>query len=118
MPSAPVPLLNTNPEPDFPPPVPSDVGEEAPEDVTAPQKVPPELLRADAKEASDKCARCGSGDIAGNAMLGDASGSALVLRLSNGTRAAVSAGFCGSCGDIRLTVAGAAKLYEALRGSL
>jgi len=89
--------------------------EEAPEDVTAPQRVPAVALEKDAEEAAKICPRCHSDKVVGQAMLGLANGSGLVLRLDDGTNAAVKVSFCGACGNIVLTAEGADKLYDALR---
>jgi hypothetical protein len=117
-PSAPLPLTEADPatRQDISKPRPSSsLNEEAPEDVTAPQRIPQELLDQDAKEAANACPRCHSDKVVGQAMLGVANGSGLVLRLSDGSRTSVSVGFCGECGNIVLTAEGAAKLYESLR---
>lgn len=93
-----------------------ELHEEAPEDVTAPQRIPQAVLEQDAKEAASTCPRCHSDKVVGQAMLGLANGSGLVLRLDDGTHAAVAVGFCGDCGNIVLTAEGAKKLYDTLRG--
>lgn len=77
--------------------------------MTAPQKLP-------AVASDTTCPRCGSDKILRDVMLSVASGTGLVLRLSDGTRAKVNAFLCGSCGDVRLQAEGAQRAWEALRG--